>query len=332
MSLISNQPKAFWKEELARLITDPAELCELLLLKGQDAQTLKEVCKAFPLRVPQPYLKRIKKGCLNDPLLLQVLPQQQELETTLGYSADPLDEEAFTPVQGLLHKYHGRVLIVLNGSCAIHCRYCFRRHFPYQEFQIGKLQWQAILDYIAGDNSIDEVIFSGGDPLTCADKILKQRCVDLEKIPHLQRLRLHTRLPVMIPQRINAAFINWIQATRFETVMVIHSNHAQEIDEEVGQVLLALDRAGVRLLNQSVLLKGINDSADVLAQLSKRLFDCKVMPYYLHLLDRVQGAAHFDSKADDIKQLQADLQALLPGYLMPKFAIEEAHEKNKRTL
>lgn len=328
----SHQPvtaSAKWKQSLANLLRDPDELCDLLDLYGNQRDEVKAACGSFPLRIPRPYLSRIKGGDLQDPLLLQALPQAAELTETVGYVADPLEEADFTPVQGLLHKYHGRVLVVLNGSCAIHCRYCFRRHFPYQEHQISAQHWQEILDYIAADESITEVIFSGGDPLTVNDKILAKRCEDLAEITHIKTLRLHSRLPIMIPQRIDSDCLQWMEATRLQIVMVIHCNHAQEIDAEVESVLNDLANIGVVLLNQSVLLKGVNDSVEALEALSRRLFECRTLPYYLHLLDKVQGAAHFDVPETQAHQLRDELGARVAGYLVPKFVREQANESSK---
>ncbi len=324
-----HHPRTPWKAELKNLLTSPAELCEVLGLNRADAEAIQAACVGFPLRVPRPYLGRIHAGDPRDPLLLQVLPQAAELMEAPGYSADPLQEADFSPVQGLLHKYHGRVLLVLTGSCAIHCRYCFRRHFPYDEAQIGAAQWQGILDYIAADESIDEVIFSGGDPLNLTDKVLARRVAELEAIAHLKTLRIHTRQPVMIPARVDADMLAWVRNTRLQVVLVLHSNHAQEIDAEVQQALGRLRGAGVTLLNQSVLLRGVNDDAVTLATLSKRLFDCGVLPYYLHLLDAVQGAALFAVPRERAMEIKAELAALLPGYLLPRFAVEEPHVPHK---
>ena len=321
-----------WKDILADLITDADELCELLDLDDLDRETLKESCAGFPLRAPRPYVSRIKPADPLDPLLLQILPRTEELITTDTAQLDPLHEQQFSPVPGLLHKYHGRVLIVLSGSCAIHCRYCFRRHFPYQDARIGKGEWQEILDYIKADTSITEVIFSGGDPLNSTDASLARKCDDLAAISHLRRLRIHTRQPVMIPQRINQECLAWMSQTRLDVVMVLHSNHAQEIDCRVKKALIDLKSAGITLLNQSVLLKGINDSAETLAELNERLFECGVLPYYLHMLDPVQGAMHFAVPPQRAMQIKAELQAVLPGYLVPRFAVEEPHANNKTTL
>lgn len=326
------EPSIGWKKEMANMLRDPDELCALLGITGSDKEKLKAACGLFPLRIPRPYLSRINVNDLNDPLLLQALPQAAELVVSEGYVDDPLEEAKFTPVPGLLHKYHGRVLIVLNGSCAIHCRYCFRRHFPYQEHQIGSEDWQQILDYIAADDSIQEVIFSGGDPLSCTDKVLARRCEDLAAISHVNTLRLHTRLPIMIPQRIDEHCLAWMQNTRLKVVMVIHANHAQELDESVADALKKLSDIGVLLLNQSVLLKGVNDSVNALEALSRRLLSCGVMPYYLHVFDPVQGAAHFDRGDDESKVLLEELKTRVAGYLVPKLVRELPEETSKTSL
>ena len=321
-----------WKKEMANMLRDPQELCELLGISGKEKQQVEAACELFPLRIPRPYLSRIKPNDLNDPLLLQALPQAAELLITEGYVSDPLEEERFTPVPGLLHKYSGRVLIVLNGSCAIHCRYCFRRHFPYQEHQIGAEDWQKILDYISADDSIQEVILSGGDPLSCTDKVLARRCEDLAAISHVNTLRLHSRLPIMIPQRIDENCLSWMQETRLKVVMVIHANHAQELDADVESALNRLSAAGVLLLNQSVLLKGVNDSVDALEALSRRLLSCDVMPYYLHVFDAVQGAAHFDIGDEASKGLLDELKNRVAGYLVPKLVRELPEESSKTSV
>ncbi len=329
-SALRFQPE--WKREMANLLRDPEELCERLELSGVDADALIKACRGFPLRVPRPYLARIEKARPQDPLLLQVLPQAEELLSSSGYSSDPLEEKAFSPVRGLLHKYHARVLIILGGSCSIHCRYCFRRHFPYQDHQLSKQQWHSVLDYIRRDSSIEEVIFSGGDPLCIADHILQARCHELEKIHHLKRIRIHSRLPVMIPARINRDFLSWAGQIRLQNVMVIHCNHAREIDPSVEEALARLTKAGFILLNQSVLLRGVNDDAQALAELSKRLFSCGVVPYYIHRLDPVQGAKHFSVGTDRIAALKQDLQIRLPGYLVPKFVTEKPYAQAKTLL
>ena len=289
----------------------------LSLLEGADRASLE-----FAMRIPRPWLDRIEKGNPDDPLLRQVLPLMEELDDIPGYISDPLEEKHSNPVDGLIHKYHGRVLVILTGACAINCRYCFRRHFPYADNRLGPQQWQNILDYIAADNSITEVIFSGGDPLVSNDARLKQLITDLEKIPHLTRLRIHSRLPVVLPQRITGSLTHIFSQTRFNVVTVIHSNHPQELDESVAAAIHRLKQAGVSVLNQAVLLRGVNDHIDTLTQLSEKLFDIGVLPYYLFTFDPVKGAAHFDLPDSEAKQLLQQLQNRLPGYLVPRLARE----------
>ncbi len=312
-----------WQEILQDLVTDPKELLTIVGLDHQKLGLSLNAIKDFPLKVPRPYLNRINYGDPDDPLLKQVLPVTDEMEIVPGFTIDPLGEEAFNPEQGLLHKYQGRVLLVTTSSCAIHCRYCFRRHFPYQDNNPGKKQWQQTFQYIAADPSIHEVILSGGDPLTLSDKYFQWLVDELSSISHLQRLRIHTRLPIMIPQRVNVGLCDYLAASRFNCVVVIHSNHANEIDAEVLRACCRLRDAGVSLLNQSVLLKGINDSKQALIGLSERLFEAGVLPYYLYLLDKVQGAAHFEVDEIKAKVLMKQIQAELPGYLVPRLVKEE---------
>ncbi len=286
----------------------------------------------FKTRVPQGFAGRMQAGNPADPLLLQVLAVEQELKDVPGYGPDPLAEAAANPLQGLIHKYQGRVLLTLTGACAVNCRYCFRRHFPYQENNPGREGWRRVLDYIRRDPAIHEVILSGGDPLMAADVILGELIEALGEISHVRTLRFHTRIPVVLPERINSVLLAQLQASRLRKVMVIHCNHPQEIDESVDLACLALYQAGCQLLNQSVLLKGINDNPAVLAALSERLFDIKILPYYLHVLDKVKGAAHFDMPQEEALAIYRQLQTLLPGYLVPRLAREEAGKQHKTLL
>lgn len=269
------------------------------------------------------------KGDLNDPLLRQVLPTHNELLTAAGFISDPVGDRQAELSPGLLHKYHGRVLLITTGACAVHCRYCFRRHYPYAGSTATASQWQGILDYLHANPSIEEVILSGGDPLMISDKKLGEWLQQLQQLPQLKRLRLHTRLPVVLPQRITRELTGLFQTCRLNTVMVIHANHPTELSPSVAEALHKVAAAGVNLLNQSVLLKGVNDQCDTLVALSERLFEIGVMPYYLHLLDRVAGAAHFDLKESAIQNLQQQLVAKLPGYLMPRMVREIADEPSK---
>ncbi|HET8704901.1 MAG TPA: EF-P beta-lysylation protein EpmB [Pseudomonadales bacterium] len=309
-----------WQKALTDVISSVDELCDLLQLNPAELN----LCDAgsFPLRVPRAFVERMQAGDPDDPLLKQVLPVRQEDQWVPGFSHDPLAELGSNPQQGLLHKYRSRVLLVLTGHCAIHCRYCFRRHFPYEENHISPKQWQQVLAYLAAQPEVNEVIFSGGDPLAISNRRLQQLVADLEAIPHLNRLRIHTRLPVVIPQRIDTDLIALLAKTRLQPVMVIHANHANEIDSQVASAMRALAQIPVPVLNQTVLLKGVNDSASALVALSEKLFGAGVMPYYLHLLDRVQGAAHFDVPEADAVALMRALLNALPGYLVPRLVRE----------
>lgn len=318
-----------WQEELSSCIRDPNELIQLLQLEGSPLALAEAAWRQFPVRVPRPYLRRMRVGDPDDPLLKQVLPLAAETVQTPGFIADPLGEQAANPVRGLIHKYHGRVLLVVSPACAIHCRYCFRRHFPYDDNTPSRDQWQEALDYLRADTSITEVILSGGDPLAASDRQLSWLAERLADIPHLRRLRVHTRLPVVIPARITEDCVSWLADTRLHGSMVIHVNHPNELDGEVAGALATLRRRGVTLLNQTVLLKGVNDQAGILADLSEQLFECGVLPYYLHLLDRVEGAAHFEVSESDAVRLMEQLLAGLPGYLVPRLVREVAGKASK---
>lgn len=324
--------KDTWQDALSQLVTDPEELLALLALSRELLQPAQLASLAFPLKVPRGYLSRIEKGNPNDPLLKQILPLGVELDVMPGYSKDPLQEIEVNPVPGLLHKYHGRVLVTLTSACAVHCRYCFRRHFPYADNNPGTQGWAKIADYIRGDETITEVILSGGDPLSVSDRLLQAFTEQLHSIPHLKRLRIHTRIPVVLPERVTTGLLNWLKALPYQTVMVIHANHPQEINDEVAIALQAMRNAGVMMLNQTVLLRDINDDVATLAALSESLFAAGVMPYYLHVLDKVRGAQHFDLPLAKAKALHAELAAVLPGYLVPRLVQEEPGKPAKTTL
>lgn len=319
------------------LIRDPRELCELLELDfgAFRERHLAEIYSAhgsFKLRVPRSFVARMQKGRLDDPLLLQVLPQAQELLEVPGYSGDPLEEAEASHNPGIIQKYQGRVLLMVSSACAIHCRYCFRRHFPYDEHRQSRSQWQLALATIASDPSIQEVIFSGGDPLSASDRQLSWFVEQIEAIPHVNTLRVHTRLPIVIPDRVNEECLDWMKPRRLKKVVVLHSNHAQELDQQVGAAIQRMRALGITLLNQAVLLKGINDRVDALAELSQRLFHWGVLPYYLHLLDKVAGAHHFDMDTERALALHAELKARLPGYLVPRLAREDPGAEAKTVL
>lgn len=324
--------KHTWQEALSDLVTDPEELLEYLALDpGLRADAI-AAARLFPLRVPRGYLARIRKGDPRDPLLLQILPLRVELEEKAGYGQDPLGEMAANPVPGLLHKYHGRVLVTLTGVCAVHCRYCFRRYFPYEENNPGTAGWNLIFDYLRQNSSINEVILSGGDPLAVSDKLLERFTEQLSQISHITRLRLHTRLPIVLPERITTDFLTWLKGLKMQTVVVVHANHPNEISREVKDALSSLRLAGVTVLNQSVLLKDVNDNARVLSELSSELFSSGVLPYYLHMLDRVKGSAHFEVPLETARALITELSETLPGYLVPKLVLEEAGAASKTFL
>lgn len=321
-----------WQAELARAVTEPAELLALVGLDETWLPAAEAAARAFPLRVPRGFVARMRRGDPRDPLLRQVLPLGQELQAVPGFGTDPVGDRAAHKAPGVLHKYRGRVLLTATGACAVHCRYCFRRHFPYGEASASAGDWQAALAYIAADPGLEEVILSGGDPLALSDRRLAGFVRALEALPHVRRLRLHTRLPVVLPERVDDGLLAWFGATRFRTVVVLHANHAGEIDGAVRAACVRLRGVGATLLNQSVLLRGVNDSVAALSELSAALFAAGVLPYYLHLLDRVQGAAHFEVPEDEALRLHAALAAGLPGYLVPRLVREEAGAPGKTVL
>lgn len=321
-----------WQRQLAESVRDPAELLALLELPADRLPVSAAATEQFALRVPRGFVARMKKGDPNDPLLRQVLPLDAEMRQVPGFARDPVGDHAAVVQPGLLQKYQGRVLVMTTAACGIHCRYCFRRHFPYQEQAARPSRWQAICDTIAADASIHEVILSGGDPLSLADAQLTQLVQGLERIPHLKRLRIHSRQPVVLPQRVDDALLSWLDNCTLKPVMVIHCNHANEIDASVRQALAKLQAIGVPLFNQAVLLRGVNDDATQLHRLSETLFESGVMPYYLHLLDKVQGAAHFEVDRQTAKALVMQLRRRLPGYLVPRLVEEVVQADYKQPL
>ena len=321
-----------WLVQLADVLTDPDELFRLLnidadenLLAGREAKRL------FPLRVPRAFVARMEKGNVNDPLLRQVLTSQEEFIAAPGFSTDPLEEQ-HSVVPGLLHKYHNRALLLVKGGCAVNCRYCFRRHFPYADNQGNKRNWQAALEYVSAHPELDEIIFSGGDPLMAKDHELDWLLSQLEAIPHVKRLRIHSRLPIVIPARITDTLVARFARSSLQILLVNHINHANEIDDAFREAMSHLRRAGVTLLNQSVLLRGVNDNAQTLANLSNALFDAGVLPYYLHVLDKVQGASHFLVSDEEAREIMRELLTLISGYMVPKLAREIGGEPSKTPL
>jgi EF-P beta-lysylation protein EpmB len=310
-----------WQEQLTMAVRSVKELLQLLHIDPATAK-IQPLQNEFPLRVPRGFIQRMARGDCSDPLLLQVLPVLQETTEVAGFTADPLNERRAMPIPGLLHKYRNRALLTMTGACAIHCRYCFRRHFPYADANPVAGQWQPAINYLTQHPDITELILSGGDPLTLTDARLHSLTGQLATLTQLRTLRVHTRLPIVLPARIDDGLLSWINAQTLKLVFVVHCNHPNEIDHSVTAALDKLTAAGVTLLNQSVLLHGINDSANTLARLSERLFAAGVMPYYLHQMDRVQGAAHFQVSIQRAREIAAELRASLPGYLVPRLVQE----------
>ncbi|HEY1900640.1 MAG TPA: EF-P beta-lysylation protein EpmB [Steroidobacteraceae bacterium] len=320
---LGRQPAATstWQHELAGAITQPLALAQALGLDPGLFPAAAQAGALFRLRVPLSFVNRMRPGDPADPLLRQVMPVAAELAELPGFGPDPLAERQAFKAPGLLQKYRGRALLIATGACAVHCRYCFRREFPYPE-QIGNDALQQALDAIAADASVEEVILSGGDPLSLSDARLRALTDRLAQIPHLRRLRLHTRLPVVLPARVDAGLLQWLRSLPWPVAVVLHSNHGNEIDASLQAACARLRAAGATLLNQTVLLRGVNDSVAALSELSQRLFAAGVLPYYLHMLDRVRGAAHFEVSEGTAQQLVGELAASLSGYLVPRLVRE----------
>lgn len=309
---------ADWQTQMQQAVSDPLQLLQRLGLESLLPELSASAASQFRLRVPLAYVSRMQHGDSNDPLLRQVLPLTAEMQDVAGFSDDPIADQAHLRVPGLIHKYHGRVLLICTGSCAINCRYCFRRAFPYNDNSISPQHLQAALQYIAADASIHEVILSGGDPLSLANHKLVQLGAALLAIGHVRQLRVHTRLPVVLPDRVDSGLCDWLQTLSQPAVVVLHCNHAREIDASVRAACQRLRATGAMLLNQAVLLRGVNDSCADQIELAHALLGCGVLPYYLHQLDRVSGAAHFLVPDDRAKSIHAGMRAALPGYLLPR--------------
>jgi len=321
-----------WQRSMQNAVRSVAELLDCLDLVPEDFPSPIDLDNPFPLFVPREFIARMQPGNPMDPLLLQVLPTIEERVPTPGYLKDPVGDEFVERAPGLLHKYTSRVLMIASGVCAVHCRYCFRRHFPYDESPKSNDQWQKGLELIANDPSIHEVILSGGDPLSLGNQRLRGLGNALESIQHVQRLRIHTRFPVMIPHRIDRAFCDWLDSSRLTSWIVLHINHANEVDGALIQAIHAMKRTGASVLNQAVLLRGINDSVALQRDLCERLVDVGVQPYYLHQLDHVDGAAHFETQSLLGEQIIDELRKLLPGYAVPRLVREIAGEPHKTVL
>ncbi len=318
-----------WRRQWRESITDPVELLRELGL-GQLAERLARAgSAAFPLRVPRAFVARMRRGDPDDPLLRQVLPLDDEDRHVPGFDLDAVGDLASRDAPGLLHKYAGRALLIATGSCAVHCRYCFRRHFPYATETAARDRWREALDWLASRADIDEVILSGGDPLSLATHRLAELTAGLRGLPQVRRLRIHTRLPIVLPARVDRELLAWLNEIRMPVAIVVHANHPAEIDAEVVAALARLRDAGATLLNQSVLLRGVNDDDAVLVELSERLYAAGVLPYYLHLLDRVAGVAHFEVADDSAGALHGRLRERLPGYLVPRLVREIAGQPAK---
>jgi len=320
---LAAQPRR-WQHLWREAVTDPHELLRLLDLSAHAPHLLPAADTGFALRVPRGFVDRMRRGDAADPLLLQVLPQAAELGDVPGFTRDAVGDLAARAASGVLHKYDGRALLIATGSCAVNCRYCFRRHFPYAEETAAANHWQRALEHLRADVSIGEVILSGGDPLSLSTPKLAELGTALASIAHVRRLRIHTRLPVVLPERVDGEFVDWLGALPLQKVVVLHANHPNEIDAGVVAACAALRQAGATVLNQAVLLRGVNDDAAVLIQLSERLFDAGVLPYYLHQLDRVAGAAHFEVDDAHVQALIETIRISLPGYLVPRLVREVA--------
>jgi EF-P beta-lysylation protein EpmB len=317
------QESSAWQRELARAFSRLDDLLAYLAIPPESLPASTQAARQFPLRVPRGFAARMRKGDPQDPLLLQVLPHAAESDPAPGFLVDPVGDRRALIAHGLIQKYARRVLLVATGACAVHCRYCFRRHFPYADSNPSADHWQGALAAIANDPAIEEVILSGGDPLSLSDPRLTDLVDRIAAVPHVQRLRVHTRYPIVLPERINQAVLQWMTQLRLGLVVVIHANHPHELDASVAAAVAALRAAGATVLNQSVLLKGVNDDAEILIALSRRLFEIGVLPYYLHALDRVAGAAHFEVAAATASSLRDALRVALPGYLVPRMVRDQ---------
>ncbi len=339
-AILDRRPPASWQRAVADGVSNLAELLSILELEPEQLSVSAAAARELRLRVPRGFVARMRPGDPDDPLLRQVLPTVAELDEARGFVDDPVGDREASPLPGVVHKYRGRLLLLVTGACGIHCRYCFRRHFPYAssvplrgnassvplrgnaEAGPGGEQWGRALDYVRGDPTLTEVILSGGDPLSVSDRRLARLATSLAGIPHLRRLRVHTRMPVIVPRRVDDELLGWLAGGRLRPVVVLHVNHPREIDAAVCRSVSRLAGAGVALYNQAVLLAGVNDRIKTLCQLSEVLWGAGVQPYYLHLLDRVRGAAHFEVSESKARELARGMASRLPGYLVPRVVRE----------
>jgi len=328
---LSAQPKS-WQMLWREAIRDPRQLLEMLALPHLAAQISDQAATQFPMRVPLGFVAKMRRGDANDPLLRQVLPILEEDQITEGFSFDAVGDAAAKGGTGVIHKYFARALLITTGSCAIHCRYCFRRHFPYAEETAASQNWAEAIAYLKSDSSITEIILSGGDPLSLSTAKLEELTIALTELPHIKRLRIHTRLPVVLPERIDAELLGWLRDLPWPATLVIHANHTNELTSDVAAAIKLIRPLGVSVLNQTVLLKGVNDNSDEQIRLSERLFEIGVLPYYLHQLDKVQGAAHFQIPDQQARDIHQSMMRALPGYLVPKLVQEIPGEASKTPL
>ena len=326
---VSSDVLSDWHQSLANAVRNPIELLRELRLESLADRFSERAAREFPLMVPRSFFARMTVGNTDDPLLRQILPLDDELQPVAGFVADAVSDSSFRTAPGLLHKYHGRALMIAAGSCAVNCRYCFRRHYPYGDEPRRLDDWEPALEQLRADSSISELLLSGGDPLMLTDARLGQLIERLETIPHLKRLRIHSRLPIVLPDRVTNVLLELLTQIRLTPIVVVHSNNAAEVVTDCEAALRRLVRAGITVLNQAVLLRGVNDSADALADLSESLINAGVMPYYLHQLDRVAGTAHFEVDPAVGRRLIAELRTRLPGYAVPRYVQEIAGEPHK---
>lgn len=327
--IVQSDSTPSWQEEIAQSLRTTEDLAQILELSTDSISARRAGEQQFPIRVTTSYLQRIERGNHDDPLLKQIMPAADEMAVVDGYGTDPVGDSGATCGNGVMQKYHGRVLLMTTSACGIHCRYCFRRHYPYRDNILSVSNIMDALEQIRADQSIHEVILSGGDPLMLSNNRLEKIISGLETIPHLRTLRIHSRMVVILPSRIDASLLKLLQDTRLNVVMVIHSNHPNELDSGVETSLRAIADAKITLLNQSVLLKGVNDQVSILESLSQRLFECGVLPYYIHMLDRVRGSHHFEVLENTASLLLEELGRLLPGYLVPRLVREIEGEPRK---
>ena len=328
-SIPTGERLSSWHDSLSQAIRDPSILIEKLRLSESLMRPGQDAAKLFPLLAPLSYVARMRAADANDPLLKQVLPLGEEFQQLPGFSTDAVGDEDSRRAPGLLHKYLGRALMIATGACAVHCRYCFRRHYPYGSEPRRLDDWEPAFAVLENDTSISEVILSGGDPLMLTDSRLSDLVERLAKIPHLRRLRVHSRLPIVLPDRVTQTLIDLLTSTRLTPIMVVHANHPNEVVDDCEAALRTLVRSGITTLNQTVLLREINDDVETLASLSVRLIDVGVIPYYLHQLDRVQGTAHFEVEESRGIELITELRARLPGYAVPRYVREEIGASQK---